>query len=160
MALIALFFFYWVFRQYMQQRRMLKYQKQIDAGRNKEKHVSPLINCTKSLFLSKDSIPCILRYGIPIIFIANIGFFLSGHISLGATVDIDVQLAGENITIPSFFTFSMAQSTIDMWNAGAYPLGKTLLLSTFLTSPRIADSFAFGSFVRRFIKISFIKNII
>eukprot|EP00948_MAST-09A_sp_MAST-9A-sp1_P001989 g1989.t1 len=118
----------WIVRQYFSQQRLLRYQKQIDSGRNKEKHVSPLIKETTSLFLSANAIPTLVRYSIPVILLINCGFFLSGHLSLGATVDIRLQLAGENITISSFFTFSMAQSTIDMWKAGAYPLAVLIII--------------------------------
>ena len=53
---------------------------------------------TTSMFKSS-IIPGLLRYFIPISIIANIGFFLSGHISLGASVDIEAQIGGEAIRI-------------------------------------------------------------
>merc|ERR1712228_497507 len=66
---------------------------------------------TKSMFLSP-VIPISIRYGMPFIIMGNIGLFLSGHLSLGATVNIQAEIAGEAIIIEKFFQFSMAKSTV------------------------------------------------
>ena len=44
--------------------------------------------------------------------LGNAGFFLSGHLSLGALVKVALNIAGEDIVLPQVFTFSMAQSTV------------------------------------------------
>ena len=76
------------------------------------------LNCTtRSMFQSSDDIPCIVRWSMPVIIIGNIGLFLSGHLNLGATVNIQAEIAGEIIKVDNFFEFSMAKSTIDIWNA-------------------------------------------
>ena len=105
-----------------------------DKNKNKSTKVSatkdqqsPLIFATRSLFQSPH-VPFIVRYGIPIVLIVNWVLFLSGHLSLGALVRVKLQVAGENIVIPSVFTFSMAQSTIDMWMSGAKMLAVILVL--------------------------------
>ena len=82
---------------------------------------------TRSMFQSPD-IPCILRFAIPIIIVCNIFFFLTGHLSLGATVDIRAAVAGEEIVIEKLFEFSMARSTIDIWQAGGQGLAILILL--------------------------------
>ena len=74
---------------------------------------------TKSLFCSdNEQIPFYIRYGMPIIIVGNIALFLSGHLNLGATVDIQITFADETITFNNFYNFSIAKSTIDIWKVG------------------------------------------
>ncbi len=46
------------------------------------------------MFLSPE-IPLLVRLTMPLIIVGNIGFFMSGHLSLGATVNIEAEIAGE-----------------------------------------------------------------
>ena len=73
---------------------------------------------TRSMFRSS-SIPSVVRFLVPIVILVNIGLFLSGHISLGASVDINAQIGGESFKVKEVFVFSMAESVMDMWDAGA-----------------------------------------
>ena len=82
---------------------------------------------TESMFRSPD-IPRLVRWLMPLIIVANIGFFLSGHLSLGATVNIEAELAGEKFRVEKFFEFSMAKSTFDIWNAGGKALAVMILI--------------------------------
>jgi len=84
-----------------------------------EKKREQILSERTTSLVTSGEVPLLARIMVPLVVIANIGFFLSGHLSLGATVNVDVQFAGETLTIDNFFEFSMAQSTIDMWNAGA-----------------------------------------
>ena len=92
------------------ERVKLLYQLQL-SEQEKEKELN---HTTTSMFHSKD-IPVWVRYFIPAVVVVNIGFFLSGHLNLGASVNIVAKLAGETITVENFFEFSLAQSTIDIW---------------------------------------------
>merc|ERR1712166_1546801 len=83
---------------------------------------------TRSMFQSDKDIPFLIRYGMPVIILGNIGLFLSGHLSLGATVNIEAQIAGETISVDKFFEFSMAKSTIDIWMAGGKELAILILV--------------------------------
>ena len=83
---------------------------------------------THSLFLSTGTIPVYVRFLTPIVILINIGFFLSGHLSLGATVNIEAQLTGEAFQVGGFFSFSMVQSTIDIWNAGGKALASLIFV--------------------------------
>jgi hypothetical protein len=83
---------------------------------------------TKSMFSSAEVVPCLVRWGMPVIIAGNIGLFLSGHLSLGATVNIEASIAGETIKVDEFFEFSMAKSTIDIWNAGGKELAILILI--------------------------------
>jgi len=64
----------------------------------------------------------IVRVLMPLIILGNVGLFLSGHLSLGGTVNIIGNFAGQDFNVGGFFEFSVVQSTIEMWQAGAYPL--------------------------------------
>lgn len=86
-----------------------------------------LNRATRSMFLSPE-IPLYVRLLMPLILVGNIAFFLSGHLSLGATVNVEAQLAGEKIVIEKFFEFSMAQSTLDIWRAGGKELAIFILV--------------------------------
>ncbi len=96
--------------------------------RSDESLESALNSSTYSMFHSAEDIPLILRYGMPILVLGNIALFISGHLNLGATVNIEVNIAGERIRIDKFFEFSMAKSTIDIWNAGGKELAILILI--------------------------------
>lgn len=80
-----------------------------------------------SLFRSKE-VPLFIRLIMPIVILGNIGLFLSGHLSLGGTVNISGSFAGQAFNVDGFFEFSMAKSTIEMWNAGAKSLAILIVL--------------------------------
>jgi hypothetical protein len=70
---------------------------------------------TTSMFLSSSDIPLFWRASMPFIIIGTIGFFISGHVSLGGSISILVSLGGQTFREDSFFAFSMAESTLDLW---------------------------------------------
>lgn len=82
---------------------------------------------TQSMFTSKN-IPLLVRLFIPLIIIGNIGFFLSGHLSLGAEVKIIIKVAGEVLRIEQFYQFSLARSTVEIWQAGGKELAALILI--------------------------------
>jgi len=82
---------------------------------------SPLISNSTAL-CNSPIIPLAARILIPVLLFCNAVFFFSGHIGLGAQVQISLIIAGEQVIIPDFFTFSLAKSTYDMWVAGARAL--------------------------------------
>ena len=120
------------------QRRHRRWLKSLDARklhgllqlqareRSKEDALNDL---SKSLFRSSE-VPLSLRLGMPIIILGNIGFFLSGHLSLGATVNIEAHLAEQAFSVKNFFEFSMLRSTLEIWDAG----GKELAVMIFVFS--------------------------
>lgn len=92
-----------------------------------EREEAELNSTTQSMFTSP-AIPMLVRIAMPFVIIGNILFFLSGHLSLGATVNIEAELAGEKILVDKFFEFSMAKSTIDIWEAGGEELAVIILI--------------------------------
>ena len=106
---------------HQQVRRILRQQDR-EAAMESEMNSS-----TESMFRSPD-IPLFVRWIMPIVILGNIAFFLSGHLSLGATVNIEAELAGESFRVDKFFEFSMAQSTVDIWKAGGKELAIMILI--------------------------------
>ena len=97
------------------------YKKQ----QEEEGYLSDLREHTKSMATSGD-IPFVARFLMPFVILGNIALFLSGHLSLGATIDIFGQFIGDEIIIPGFFTFSIMKSIFDAWRAGGYSLSLTI----------------------------------
>jgi hypothetical protein len=102
--------------------------RRLAVQQNREQALESELNAaTKSMFLSPE-ISSFVRWSMPLILLGNIGFFLSGHLSLGATVNIEAELAGEKFRVEKFFEFSMAKSTVDIWNAGGQELAILILI--------------------------------
>ena len=96
--------------------QILAKEEQYETERQKD-----LNKRMKSLVCSQE-VPLLFKIGIPITIFGNIALFLSGHLSLGGTVNISGSFAGQDFNIEGFFEFSMVKSTIDMWLAGAKEL--------------------------------------
>lgn len=92
-----------------------------------EQKDAELDELTQSMFRSQD-IPLFVRQLIPIVVLINIGFFLSGHLNKGGRVMIDFVFAGETFQLDNFYTFSIGQSTVDMWHNGGKELAMLILL--------------------------------
>ena len=60
-----------------------------------------------------------VRLSVPVVILGNIALFLSGHLSLGGEVRIYLQIGGQDLVVSDFYAFSIAQSGIELWNAGA-----------------------------------------
>ncbi|KAL3789344.1 hypothetical protein HJC23_006498 [Cyclotella cryptica] len=91
-------------------------EEQYEAERQKD------LNMRMSSLVRSPEVPLVFKIGIPITIFGNIALFLSGHLSLGGTVNISGSFAGQDFNIEGFFEFSMVKSTIDMWLAGAKEL--------------------------------------
>lgn len=113
-----------VFLQHISDNRAntLYADQQMTAAREKE------VNETTTSMFRSPSVPRYLRYGMPLIILANIGFFLSGHLSLGASVNIEAILGGQSFRVENFFEFSMMKSTVEIWNAGGKELAIMILI--------------------------------
>ena len=77
------------------------------------------LNAETTSMVMSGSIPRYVRMLVPLIIIANILLFLSGHISTGAEIDVIVNVFGEPLTLSQVFSFSLAESIRDMWSSGA-----------------------------------------
>ena len=82
---------------------MLAEEEQYETKRQKDLNLR-----MKSLMLSKD-VPIIFKIGIPLTILGNIALFMSGHLSLGGTVNISGSFAGQDFNIEGFFEFSMVK---------------------------------------------------
>jgi hypothetical protein len=88
-----------------------------------EQHVAR----TTSLFGSR-AVPVFAKLCVPLALFANAALFATGHLAVGATVDILLRLGDDRFDMPAYFTFSIAQSTIDMYNSGAVFLAFVVII--------------------------------
>ena len=98
---------------------------------NKDQKVKSLCYLTKPMY-SADQIPLLARILLPIIIICNIGLFISGHLSLGATIRADILIGGQDIIVQDFFKFSIAQSISGMWKGGLKAFAVILFICSVL----------------------------
>ena len=81
-----------------------------------------------SAMISSEDVPTIVRYMIPVVILGNIALFLSGHLSIGGAVSVYLQFAGEEIVLENIFVFSVAQSAMQLWEAGGKQLAIMILI--------------------------------
>jgi hypothetical protein len=101
---------------------LLKQRQEKEVEREAELNAT-----TQSMFASSD-IPRLVRWSMPLIIIGNICFFISGHLSLGAEVTIQVMVGGQTLQIEKFYQFTIAASTVEIWNAGGKELAILILI--------------------------------
>ena len=75
------------------------------------------------------STPPSAKYIIPFVLVSNLVIFYFAHTTHGASIDLVVEFAGDNIRVEQLFAFTLGGSVTDMWNAGVYPLA--LLIAVF-----------------------------
>mmetsp|Transcript_35452 Transcript_35452/g.41052 ORF Transcript_35452/g.41052 Transcript_35452/m.41052 type:complete len:86 (-) Transcript_35452:14-271(-) len=75
--------------------------------RREQQDEKRLSDSTRSMMKSSEEIPVIARYLIPTVIFGNIGLFISGHLSLGASLLIYFQVAGEELIVDNFYIFSL-----------------------------------------------------
>lgn len=74
-----------------------------------------------SLFRSHGTVPCLVRYGLPLLFLGNVGLLLYSNLTLGASVHARVYDGqGNAVELPVLYNVSLAGSIDDMWRGGAY----------------------------------------
>lgn len=74
-----------------------------------------------SLFRSHATVPCLVRYGLPLLFLGNIGLLLYSNLTLGASVHARVYDGkGNDVELPVLYNVSLAGSIDDMWRGEAY----------------------------------------
>lgn len=100
----------------------------IQQKQEKEEHREAEINEITTSMFESPQVPGFARYFVPFIVVVNIGFFLSGHLSLGGRAMVDITIAGEYFRVDNFYDFSIAQSTLDLWHAGGEELAALILL--------------------------------
>jgi len=101
---------------------------ELEKMQNDEREREKDLNSRMSSLVKSKEVPLLIRLFIPIVIIGNIALFLSGHLSLGGTVNISGTFAGQGFDVDGFFEFSMAKSTVEMWNAGATALAILIVI--------------------------------
>ena len=74
-----------------------------------------------SLMFSPD-IPGWLRFAMPITLCGTLATFLSANLGIGASVGLNLSVSGQAQAPMDLFSFTLANSVHDMWQAGVYPL--------------------------------------
>jgi hypothetical protein len=69
------------------------------------------------------------RLFMPSLLLITTGTFLTATLSIGASVNIVVEVGDHKVTTPPLFSFSLQNSVHDMWVAGVYPL--SILIAVF-----------------------------
>lgn len=100
----------------------------IKQRQEKEEEKEAELNATTQSMFTSGDVPLFVRLVIPIIILGNIAFFLSGHLSLGAEVKIIIAIAGQTLEIEEFYQFSLASSTLEIWEAGGKELAILILI--------------------------------
>eukprot|EP01052_Picozoa_sp_SAG31_P009550 SAG31_NODE_504_length_14762_cov_3.344609_6_plen_602_part_00 len=93
--------------------------RRFSSGMNAVRLVTPVK--APSLFRNP-VVPVLVRAGVPLALLVNTALFVSGHLTIGAEVDILASFAGEHVRIDRFVEFSLGHSLKDMYNAGAIAL--------------------------------------
>ena len=70
-----------------------------------------LSDSTRSMMKSSQEIPVMVSYLIPTAVFGNISLFISGHLSLGASLLIYFQVARKGLILDNFNTFSLGSVT-------------------------------------------------
>eukprot|EP01062_Namystynia_karyoxenos_P037343 TRINITY_DN2718_c1_g1_i1.p1 TRINITY_DN2718_c1_g1~~TRINITY_DN2718_c1_g1_i1.p1 ORF type:complete len:1526 (+),score=574.62 TRINITY_DN2718_c1_g1_i1:565-4578(+) len=78
--------------------------------------------CDGPALLFHPSLPTWARFGTLAVLLGTIAMFISGHVTIGASVDLSITFAGESLPLREFAKFSLGRSIKDMWHAGAIPL--------------------------------------
>ncbi|GAX20731.1 hypothetical protein FisN_7Hh041 [Fistulifera solaris] len=94
----------------------------------KEKEDKTKMNATSSALYNSQAIPLIARILIPLVIVGCVGLFLAGHLSIAASVSLIISLAEQEYRNDSFFEFSIATGTINLWKAGGYELAILIIL--------------------------------
>ena len=76
----------------------------------------------KISIFNSDKTPESIKYLVPVMIVGTIVLFLCSNLSVGASVDLSVQLSQQSIGIPGIFQFSLGNTVSEMYQAGIYPL--------------------------------------
>mmetsp|Transcript_26372 Transcript_26372/g.38959 ORF Transcript_26372/g.38959 Transcript_26372/m.38959 type:complete len:1508 (+) Transcript_26372:66-4589(+) len=134
-ALLLILIFRFLLRCFVrdQQRKWMKttpstHVLRIYENQKKEdEKIAYLNGNTYSMIRSRD-VPLVVRYGIPVLLLSNIALFLSAHFNLGGAISVFIKFAGRDIVIKNLFQFSIAQSAVQLWEAGAIELAILLMV--------------------------------
>jgi len=83
---------------------------------------------TDGLCLAMSGVPCGLAIFYPFAVLAVLCLFLYADLSLGTSVDLDIEAGEHRMTFGSLFSFSLIGTIGGTWNAGAYAISLLTLL--------------------------------
>eukprot|EP01046_Picozoa_sp_COSAG06_P013289 COSAG06_NODE_801_length_12195_cov_106.299934_6_plen_1670_part_00 len=83
---------------------------------------TPDIHLHKGSIFRSHHVPLSVRLFVPLWLCCNVALFVTGHLTIGATVDLHAQLAGDSVEVNRVVEFSLGRSLQDMYHAGAIAL--------------------------------------
>eukprot|EP00930_Biecheleria_cincta_P060270 TRINITY_DN4594_c0_g2_i1.p1 TRINITY_DN4594_c0_g2~~TRINITY_DN4594_c0_g2_i1.p1 ORF type:complete len:1018 (-),score=179.46 TRINITY_DN4594_c0_g2_i1:199-3252(-) len=83
---------------------------------------------TDGLCLAMSGVPCGLAIVYPFAVLAVLCLFLYADLSLGTSVDLEIEAGEHRMTFGSLFSFSLIGTIGGTWNAGAYAISLLTLL--------------------------------
>jgi len=102
---------------------------QIQKDDLQRSEIEKYLNLATNSMMKSGSVPALLRYGMPTIFVANMALFLSGHLNLGAVVSLSIEFGGQEIArVDNFYFFWLGRSIVDIWEAGAKALAALMCI--------------------------------
>lgn len=86
---------------------------------------------TDSLCLAHhETVGSLARYSVPLVIILTMALFAVSNLSYGASVIIKYKTNTSSTELPSTFTFTLANSVHDMWNAKVYALSLLIAVAS------------------------------
>lgn len=80
---------------------------------------TPDIHLHKRSIFTSQHLALSTRLFVPIWLCFNVALFVTGHLTIGATVDLHAKLAGDSVEVNRVVEFSLGRSLQDMYHAGA-----------------------------------------
>jgi len=86
---------------------------------------------TDALCLAQhETVGTLARYGLPLVILMTVGLFMVSNLADGASVLIKYTTNTSSTELPATFTFTLANSVHDMWNAKVYALSLLIALAS------------------------------
>ena len=84
-----------------------------------------------SLFRSTATVPCVVRFGLPLLFLGNSALLLYSNFTLGAAVHARIfDGHGETFELPVLYKVSLGGAIHDMWKGGAYVMASLIAVAS------------------------------
>jgi len=98
--------------------------------KEKEREQEEVIDLHSTSLFQSPHIPKKIRLMVPVVILLNIALYMGGHLGVISTVDVDVQLAGEEFAIRKFLEFSFLRSTSTTYKNGGMEMSIMLWIFT------------------------------
>lgn len=98
------------------------------TAQKREQKIQSDLNSESECMFRSQHVPAIVRWFMPFVLTGTIGLFLAGHLSVAAKIILLGNFAGQAFIVEDLNQFSMAQSTVLLWQGGGKGLAILILL--------------------------------